>query len=212
MPIISFDVSPDRTRIAYIPYQLEPLNSLIKLVEISTGQTKVILGENDPFSETRVVWLDNSKIAYKNQDHLVPTFTTESVDNIVTYIIYDLSTEKQLEITNFDLISPSPDGRFWLTCIGHVEGCHTFTLHNLENGQEHKIGENLKWVTFAKWSPDSKYMLFHTIDSPDDCMGQLVLINTETLEERMIASDDKDAWDAEISPSGGLLVYRQSDI
>ena len=212
MRIISYDISPDGTRIVYIPYQLEPLNSLIKLVEISTGETRVILGENDPFSEVHVVWLGNTKIAYKNQDHLASSFVTQRVDNIITYIIYDLPTKRQLEITNFDFISPSPDKRFWLTCIGHVEGCHTFTLHNLENGQEQMTGENLKWVHFMKWSPDTKFMLFDTVDSPDDCTGQLVLINTETLEERMITPEDKDAGDAEISPSGESLVYRQTDV
>jgi Tol biopolymer transport system component len=212
MRIISFDISPDRTRIAYIPYRLEPLNSLIKLIELSTGATQVLLGENDPFSEVAVVWLDNNRIAYKSQDHLVPTFTTELVDNPTTYIIYDLSTERQIETTAFDHISPSPDGRFWLTCVGRVEGCHTFTLYNLANDQESKIGKNLKWVNSAEWSPDSRFMLFRTNDSPDDCTGQLVLINSETLEERLIVPEDKTAGDAEIFPSGEFLVYEQSDV
>jgi Tol biopolymer transport system component len=212
MRVISFDVSPDETHIAYIPYQLEPLNSLVKMVEIASGETRVVLGENDPFSETSVVWIDDARMAYKSQDHLVPTFTTGQVDNPTTYIVYDLSTGKRIETTPFDLIVPSPDGRFWLTCIGHVEGCHTFSLRDVESGQEYPIGKSLKWVTFARWSPDSKHMVFHTIDSPDDCTGQIVLINAETLEERLVAPDDKDAWDAEVSPSGEFLVYRQSDI
>ena len=212
MRIISFSISPDRTRIAYIPYRLEPLNSLIKLIDLSTGATQVLLGENDPFSEVAVVWLDNNRIAYKSQDHLVPTFTTELVDNPTTYIIYDLSTASQIKTTTFDFISPSPDGHFWLTCIGRVEGCHTFGLYNTADDREHKIGENLKWVNFAEWSPDSKFMLFHTIDSPDDCTGQLVLINSETLEERLLVPEEKTAGDAEISPSGEFLVYEQSDV
>jgi hypothetical protein len=212
MRVISFDVSPDETHIAYIPYQLEPLNSLVKMVEIASGETRVILGENDLFSEVSVVWLDDTRIAYKSQESLVPTFTTGQVDNPTTYIVYDLSTGRRIETTPFDLIVPSPDGRFWLTCIGHVEGCRSFSLHHLESGQEYPIGKFLKWVTFARWAPDSKHMVFHTVDSPDDCTGQIVLINAETLEERLVAPDDKDAWDAEVSPSGEFLVYQQTDI
>lgn len=212
MRVTSYGISPDGTRIAYIPYQVETLNSLIKLVQITTGETEIILGENDPYNEIDVVWLDNTKIAYKNQG-LVPAFTTENVEEITTYIIYDLISKEQVAITEHKFLSSSPDNRFWLTCTGHVEGCGIFTLHNLEKGQKFKIGKSLIFGNFISWSPDSRFMLFHTVDSPpDDCSGQLVLIDTETLEEKFITPDDKNVWDASFSPSGEILAYEQTNI
>jgi len=71
MRVISFDVAPDGTRVAYIPYQLEPLNSLVKMLDLSTGETRVILGKDDPFSETCVIWAYLPEIAYQNHVHLV---------------------------------------------------------------------------------------------------------------------------------------------
>ena len=210
MHVTRYAISPDGTRIVYIPYQVETLNSLIKLVHISTGETDVVLGENDPYNEINVFWLDNTKIAYVNQG-LVPAFTTEKVKEITTYIIYDLASKKQIAITEHKSISQSPNGRYWLTCAGSIV-CK-YTLHDLINGTQYKIGGNVKWGGFISWSPDSKFMLFHSIDSEGgDCTSQIILINTETLQEKIITPEDKDAWEARISPSNEFLVYKQTDI
>jgi len=212
MRIIDFDVSPDGTRIAYIPYQLEPLNSLIKLVDISTSDTSVILGENDPFSEIRVVWLDNTTIAYKNQDHMVPIFTTESVEIITTYIVYDLSTKKQLGITDFLSMHPSPDRRFWLGCSAGMEGCGRYTLHNLASGKQYDLEGNIKLGGFIGWSPDSRSMLFNTVTSPDVCTSQLIVVDAETLGQKAITTEDENVWNASFSPTGNLLFYGQQEV
>ena len=211
MRIIDFDVSPDGTRIAYIPYQLEPLNALIKLIDITTGNTSVILGENDPFSETRVVWLDNKTIAYKNQDQMVPTFTTERVEIITTYIVYDLATKKQLGITDFLYIRPSPNQRFWLGCSGGVAGCGWYTLQDLVNGKQYKLEGDTKLGGFMGWSPDSRSMLFNTVSSPDVCRSQLITVDAETLEHKTITAEDENVWNASFSPTGNLLFYERKE-
>jgi len=212
MRVISFDVSPDQTRIAYIPYQLEPLNSLVKLVEIATGETRVILGKDDPFSETRVIWLDNTKIAYKNQDSLASSFVKQRVNNITTFIVYDVDREAQVQVTRYHYLLPSPNQQIWLGCYYGAEGCgHYFiqyagssTRYNLERGME------LGW--FLGWSPDSQYLLFNTVTSPDVCRSQLILIHVKTLEAKLITPNDQNVWDASLSPSGNLLFYKQSEI
>jgi hypothetical protein len=214
MRIVSFDVSPEETRVAYIPYQLEPLNSLVKLADIATGDTRVVLGENDPFSETRVVWLDNATIAYKNQDHLVPTFTTERVDNVITYIIYDLSTERRIATTDFNSLSPSPDKSLWLGCSGnpYVMGCSRYTLQDLVNSKQYKFEGEIELGGFIGWSSDSQSMLFNTVTSPDICMSQLIMVDVKTLEQKAITSEDENVWNASFSPTGNLLFYEQAEI
>ena len=212
MRIIDFDVSPDETRIAYIPYQLEPLNSLIKLIDISTGDTSVILGENDPFSEIRVVWLDNTTIAYKNQAHGVPTFTTERVEIITRYIVYNLSTKNQLGITDFLSMLPSPNRRFWLGCTAGVEGCGRYTLQDLVNSKQYKLEGKIELGGLIGWSPDSRSMLFNTVTSPDVCISQLIMVDAETLEQKAITAEDENVWNASFSPTGNLLFYEQKEI
>lgn len=212
MRIIDFDVSPDGTKIAYIPYQLEPLNSSIKLIDLSTGDTSVLLGENDPFSEIWVVWLDNTTIAYRNQDHMVPTFTTERVKITTTYILYDLATKKQLGITDFLSIHPSPNRRFWLGCSGGVEGCSEYTLQDLVNDKQYKLEGDTKLGGFLGWSPNSQSMLFNTVSSPDICLSQLIMVDAKTLEQRTITAEDENVWNASFSPTENLLFYEQKEI
>lgn len=212
MRIIDFDVSPDGTRIAYIPYRLEPLNSLIKLIDIATGDTSVILGENDPFSEIRVVWLDNTTIAYKNQNHEVPTFTTERVEIITRYIVYDLATKNQLGITGFLSMYPSPNRLFWLGCSAGVEGCGRYTLQDLVNGKQYELEGNRELGGFIGWSSDSRSMLFNTVTSPDICISQLIMVDVETLEQKTITAEDENVGNASFSPTGNLLFYEQKDI
>ena len=213
MRIVSFDLSPDETKVIYIPYQLEPLNSLVKMVDIATGETRVILGENDPFSEINVVWLDESRIAYINQEHLASSFVTEKVDNITTYIIFDLQTEQQLEITDFIFLRQSPDRHLWLGCSGKPYVlCQNYTLIDLTNGRERNLKGNTKVGGFLGWSRDSCFMLFNTVTSPDVCISNLILVSTQTLEQTMISPKDESVWEASFSPVGNVLVYEQAKI
>lgn len=210
MEVTNFDVSPDETRIAYIPYRLEPLNSLIKLVDISTGDTSVILGENDPFSEIRVVWLDNSTIAYKNQDHAVPTFTTENVEVITKYIVYDLVAKKQLGITDFFSMFPSPNLHFQIGCLGGIDGCSQYMLKDLISNKQYKLEGKLGG--FIGWSPDSQFMLFNTIINPDHiCKSSLIMVNAQTLEQKVITAENKNVSTASFSSIGNFLFYKQEE-
>lgn len=210
MHVVSYNISPDGRKIVYIPYQVETLNSSIKLVDISTGKTEVVLGENDPYNEIRVFWIDNSRIAYANQG-LVPTFTTEKVEEINTYIIYDLASKKQVAITEYKGISQSPNGRYWLTCAGFFV-CK-YTLYDLTNGRTSEIEADINWGGFIDWSRNSKFMLFNKIDSEGgDCTSQLILINTETLQARVVTPEDQNAWDGSFSSAEEYLVYKQTNV
>jgi Tol biopolymer transport system component len=213
MRIISFDVSPDETRIIYIPYQVEPLNSLVKVVDIATGDSKVVLGEDDPFSETNVVWLDDNRIAYINQQQMATSFITESVKNITTYIIYDLQAQQQLEVTDFIFLQPSPDRRFWLGCSGNpYVPCQHYTLIDNVNGRERKLNGSIKVAGFLGWSSDNRFMLFNTVTSPDICISSLILVSTETLQQTIISPEGESVWDASFSPTGNRLLYEQAQI
>lgn len=213
MRIISFDISPDGTRIIYIPYQLETLNALVKMVDIATGETKVILGENDPFSETNVVWLDDTRIAYKNQEQMVTSFITESVKNATTYILYDLETEQQLEVTDFIFLDTSPDRQLWLGCSGNpYVPCQMYTLIDRTNGRERKLSGSIKVAGFLGWSSDNRFMLFNTVTSPDICISNLILVSTETLEQTMISPEGESVWTAAFSPVANQVVYEQAQI
>ena len=212
MRVISFDVSPDETKVIYIPYQPEPLNSLVKTVDITTGDTKVILGENDPFSEDRVVWLDDTRIAYLNKEQMATSFVTESAKNVTTYIIYDLQTEQQLEVTDFIFLQPSPDRRFWLGCSGNpYVPCQQYTLIDTTNGRERKLNGSIKVAGFLDWSPDSRFMLFNTVTSPDVCISQLIMVSTDALRQAIISPDGESVWDANFSPAGNSLFYKQAE-
>lgn len=208
MRIIDFDVSPDGTRIIYIPYQLDPLNSLIKLVDISTGDTSVILGENDPFSEVKVVWIDNTTIAYKNQR----TYTKDN--EIITFIVYDLSMNKQLGITDFITMHPSPNLRFWLGCSrwGAEGECGEYTLQNIVDSEQYKLEGEMELGGFIGWSPDSRSMLFNTVTWPPVCTSQLIMVDAETLEQRSITTEDENVWEASFSPTGNFLFYEQLEM
>lgn len=212
MRIIDFDVSPDGTRIAYIPYRLEPLNSLIKLIDISTGDTSVILGENDPFSEIRVVWLDNTTIAYKNQNHEVPTFMTERVEIITRYIVYDLATKKHLGITGFLSMYPSPNRLFSLGCTAGVEGCARYAVQDLVNGKQYTLEGDIALGMFMGWSPDSQTMLFNTLINADSCMSQLISVDVTTLNQTPITVQEESVSYARFSSTENLLFYRQEEI
>jgi len=212
MRVISFDVSPDEARIAYIPYQLEPLNSLVKSVDISTGETRVILGRDDPFSETRVIWLDNTKIAYKNQDSLALGFVTQRVKNITTYIVYDVERQKEVQVTKYDYLVPSPNKQIWLGCFYGAEGCGHYILQYAGSSKQYKLERTMELGWFLGWSPDNRFLLFNTVTSPDVCMSQLVLIDTKTFEEKLITPKDKNVWSASFLPAGNVVIYKQSQI
>lgn len=210
MGVVNYAVSPDGSKIVYIPYLVDTLNSLIKIVDISTGKIEVVLGENDPYNEIKVFWIDNEKIAYVNQG-LVPAFITEKTEEITTYIIYDLVSKQEVSTTEHKSISQSPNGRYWLTCSGFIV-CN-YTVHDLLTGRQSDIESNIDFGWFINWSPDSKLMLFTMRDSEsDDCTNQLLVIDTETLQEKFITPEDKNVWDASVSPNGDMLVYNQGEI
>jgi WD40 repeat protein len=212
MPVISFDISPDETRIAYIPYQREPLNSLVKLVDLLTGETRVILGKDDAFSESSVVWVDNAKIAYKNQDLLAAGFDFQKVRNVTTYIVYDLELEKQVQVTKYDYLIPSPNKHLWLGCFYGAEGCGHYVIRYEGSNKQYKLERSMELGWFLGWSPDSRFLLFNTVTSPDVCMSQLILIDTKTFEEKLITPKDKNVWSADFLPEGNMLIYKQAQI
>ena len=212
MRVISFDVSPDETRIAYVPYQLEPLNSLVKVVDITTGESKVILGENDPFSEVRVVWIDDTRIAYKNQDSLASSFVTKRVRNVTKYIVYDLARKTQVQVTGYDALAPSPNKQVWLGCFAGAEGCGRYALQYAGSSTQYRLERTMQLGWFLDWSADSQYLLFNTVSSPDVCVSQLILIDIKTLEEKAITPKEESVWSGSFSPVGNLLVYEQAQI
>jgi len=212
MRVISFDLSPDETRIVYIPYQLEPLNSLVKVLDIATSESKVILGENDPFSEVRVVWIDDTRIAYKNQDSLASSFVTKNVRSITHYIIYDVDRRTQLQVTGYDLLVPSPDKQIWLGCFAGAEGCGRYALQYAASSTQYRLERTRQLGWFLDWSADNQSMLFNTVTDPGVCVSQLILIDIKTLEEKVITPKGENVWSGSFSPVGNMLVYEQKQI
>ncbi len=217
-PIRWYDVSPKCDRIAYISSQDQPgIDALVKQVVISNGSVSVLTGENDPYSEYNVEWLDSTHITFQLQEYQVPRYSTDNAWQSVKpfhHIVFDLTTGKRTFIPESLLLSQSPNGRYWLTCSrGYVyEGACTYKLHDLTAGKQWAVAKSIGWGNFIEWSPDNRQMLFDSYKDPTDATAQLVVITVTVDKEQPLTPNDKTVMSASWSPDGRTIAFAQCDV
>jgi dipeptidyl aminopeptidase/acylaminoacyl peptidase len=209
-----YAVSPRGDRIAYVAFQSPPqADALIKQVDVSTGSVSVLTGENDPYLEYSVGWLDSEHITFSLGEFMAPGYTKETPawDGFEPFhhIVFNLTTGERTFVPESLVLSQSPDGRYWLACSREYAytGPCDYKLHDLVTGEEWTIAENIGWGTFVDWSPDSEILLFTAFEDPNDLTVQLVAIDAATRQERVITSDSEAVIEATWSPNDQMIAF-----
>ncbi len=219
-PVYWFDVSPQCDKIAYIVYQGPPtIDAFIKQVNISTGAVSVLAGQNDPYSECEVKWLDDNHIAFQLQEGSVSGFekspTIWAGLEPFHHIVVDLTNGERTFVPESLVLTQSPNGRYWLTCTKvnpYGEGGCRYKLQDRTTGKQWPIFQDLDWVGFVTWSPDSQFMLF--IETPGfstETYTRLRVMNAATREEETIVRTDKFVSTVSLSADGRTIAFSQCD-
>ena len=160
----------------------------------------------------RVVWIDDTRIAYKNQDSLASSFVTKRVRNITHYIIYDIDRKTQLQLTGYDALALSPNKQVWLTDVSPARKAAAGMPFNMQVAAR-SIGSRERCNLDGSWTGQpTANICFNTVSSPDVCVSQLILIDIKTLEEKAITPKEESVWSGSFSPVENMLVYKQAQI
>lgn len=217
-PVYEYDVSPTCNRIAYTVYEgPSTIDTIVKQVDIESGSVTVLTGENDPYSEVNLKWLDDTHIAFQLQDGVVSGHTADPliVDTVITpfnHIVVDLVTGERVVVPESMLLSQSPNGHYWLTCAKpnpYWEGGCVYKLHDRVTNKQWQILKDLYWVGFEGWSPNSQFLTFWVMsgNSPTDVTDQLKVVNPATKEERLITSEKVTNVFGIWSPDSQTIVF-----
>lgn len=219
-PVDEYAVSPACDRIAYIIYRFPPEpDALIKQVDLAAGTVSVLTGENDPYIEYNIGWLDNTHITISLSEFTASGYTKATPAwewfESFHHLIVDLVTGERTFVPESLDFSQSPNGRYWLTgSCGYVYECPLeYMLHDLVTGEQWQVAQSIGWGRFLGWSADSQWMLFSAYERGDTTSAvQLVLTNVATLEERNITPSDKDVRSASWSPDGRSIALIHCDL
>jgi len=219
-PVQEYAVSPACDKIAYIVYHSPPEpNALIKQVDLLTGAVSVLTGENDPYIEYGIGWLDDAHITFSLSEFTASGYTKETPAwerlEPFHHLVFYLVTGERTFVPESLHFSQSPDGHYWLTgsCYYVYECPLEYVLHDLATGEQWQVAESIGWGRFWGWSPDSQWMLFSAYERGEAIAPvQLVLINVVTLEERQITPSDKDVRAASWSPNGQSIALILCDL
>ena len=219
-PVVEYAVAPNCARIAYIPYQAPPnANALVKEVNLTNGAVAALAGENDPYIEYGIGWLDKDHITFATSEFAAPGYAKDPAIwaeiQPFHHIVLDLVTGKRTFVPESLNFSQSPDGRNWLTgSCGYVYECPLqYVLHDLETRQEWRVAKSIGWGRFLGWSPDSRWLLFSAYERGEASLPvRLVLVNAATQKEQQITPSDKDVRSASWSPDGQSIALTQCDV
>jgi WD40 repeat protein len=219
-PVVEYATAPSCDKIAYIPYQGPPnANALIKEVNLSNGTVMALAGENDPYIEYGIGWLDKDHMTFAVSEFAAPGYAKDPAIwaeiQPFHHIVLDLVTGERTFVPESLHFSQSPNGRYWLTgSCGYVYECPLqYVLHDLVTRQHWRVAESIGWGRFLGWSPDSQWMLFNTLERGEArTPAQLVLINVATQQEQQITPSDKDVRGAAWSPDGQSIALTQCDV
>jgi len=219
-PVYWFDVSRQSDKIAYVVYKGPPtIDAFIKQVSISTGVVSVLAGQGDPYSEYDVKWLDDDHIAFSLQEGTVSGFgkdpTIWAGIEPFHHIVMDLTTGERTFVPESLVLAQSPNGHYWLTCTKvnpYGEGGCRYKLDDRITGKQWPILQDLDWVGFVAWSPNSQFMLF--IETPGfstETNTRLRVINAATREEKIVVRIDKYISSVRLSTDGRTIAFSQCD-
>jgi WD40 repeat protein len=177
-----------------------------------------LTGENDPYLEYSIGWLDDTHITFSLSEHTTSGHTKatrawESVEPF-HHLVLDLVTGERTLVPKSLHLSQSPNGRYWLTgSCGYVYECPLeYVLHDLATGEQWQVAESVGWGRLKEWSPDSQWMLFSAYERGDTIEPvQLALIKVATRAERPITSSDKTVRAASWSPDSQSIALTQCD-
>ncbi len=219
-PVAEYAIAPSCDRIAYIPYKGPPnADALIKEVRLSNGSPTVLAGENDPYIEYGVGWLDNDHLTLVVSEFAAPGYAKDPAiwDEIQPFhhIVLDLVTGKRTFIPESLHFSQSPNGRYWLTgsCYYVYECPLEYVLHDLSANKQWRVAANLGWGGVLGWSPNSRWLLFNAHERGDtNSPDHLVLVDVATRSEQPIALTGKYVSAASWSPDGKSIALVQCDV
>ncbi len=213
-PVQEYAISPSCGTIAYIVYHSPPEpDALIKQVDLRTGAVSVLTGENDPYIEYSIGWLDDTHITFSLSEFTAFGYTKETPAwewfEPFHHLVFDLVTGERTPIPKSLHFSQSPNGRYWLTgsCYYVYECPLEYVLHDRVTGEQWRVAESIGWGRFLGWSLDSRRMLFSAYERGETATPvQLVLIDVATREERRVTPNNKDMRAASWSPDGQAIA------
>ncbi len=178
----------------------------------------MLAGENDPYIEYSIGWLDNDYLTLVVSEFAAPGYAKDPAIwkeiQPFHHIILDLATGKRTFIPESLHFSQSPNGHYWLTgSCGYVYECPLeYILHDLSTNKQWRVAESIGWGRFLGWSPDSQWMLFSAFERGETLSNvRLVLVDTATRKERPITSADRHVLSASWSPDGRSIAFIQCD-
>jgi hypothetical protein len=218
-PVVEYAIAPSCDRIAYIPYKGPPnANALIKAVRLPNDSPTVLAGENDPYIEYGVGWLDSDHLTLVVSEFAAPGYAKDPAiwEEIQPFhhIVLDLVTGKRTFIPESLHFSQSPNGRYWLTgSCGYVYECPLeYVLHDRSTAEQWRVAEDIGWGNFLGWSPDSQWMLFSAFERGETASAvRLILVDTTTRKAQPMTPADKHVSSASWSPNGQSIAFVQCD-
>jgi len=215
-PVTEYAIAPSCDRVAYVPYKGPPeANALIKQVILPSGDVGVLTGEEDAYIEYGVGWVDDDHLTFVLSEFLVEGRPpTGDVSEPFHHLIMDLNSGQRTLIPESLNFSPSPDGRYWLTCSMYYvyEGDCKYQLQDRVTGQKWPVAQTKGWGSLIGWSPDSRQMLFSAYQQPGDNTTQLMLVDTAARDERLITPDDRTVISAAWSPDSHVIAYTECSL
>jgi dipeptidyl aminopeptidase/acylaminoacyl peptidase len=211
-------VSPDCSRIVYIPYKEETRDATIKQIDLVDGSVSALTGQGDRASEYGVRWLDADHLLFRVSEFGVKSNQTPApypIRQSFFPVVLELSTGVFSNAEGYNLWQ-SDDGHYRLTCFECAQGypyecgC-AYRLHDLETGEQRHIAQNVAWGIFRGWSANNTWLLFSSSRNRSSGNTELVLAQTETGADTKIAPDGKTVLSASWSPGRETIAYVMCD-
>ncbi len=208
----SYAIAPDCRRVAYVSYYNDSItiDALVKQVDFADGTVSLLFGQDDPYVEQRINWLDNTHVAFDVQflasgreDGSNPG------DKRGRSTVVDLETGLREYLPEQTiLVSQSPDRRYWITTgFGYAPG--PYSLQDRQTGEVWPLAVDSNSVDFCGWSPDGRQLLLCGFIYPDVEDAWLVLVDLPSRQETKIDPPDRLLLWAHWSPDGESIAYVQ---
>jgi Tol biopolymer transport system component len=204
--VTEYALSPDQRKVVYVT-QVEDLENRIWLVDVKSGERKVLSDCADAICSGLVWSPDGTRIVYE-----YTRLSGDSLTGLPTLWWVDIASgepnpvfqEAQLPGSNPRW---SPDGK-WLSYAESDE----IRLYNLETGESHAIQSPI--ASAAYWSPDSKKIVYRDVILRDRLfITQLFVYDLSSGEEAKINPDlNYENLSAVWSPDGEWIAVVRREL